>query len=778
MDLTIGTQFSHYEIRSLLGKGGMGEVYLARDLKLRRQVALKILPGQFSLKEERLRRFEQEAYAASALNHPNILTIYEIGEANNTRFIAAEFVDGLTLRERLLTTRMDLAEMLQVICQVSSALAVAHQAGIVHRDLKPENIMIRPDGYVKILDFGLAKLTESEAILSQPEAETIAAARTKPGLVLGTVNYMSPEQVRGLSVDERSDLWAVGVLIYEIVTSTLPFDGATEGDVIASILKTEALPLSYFTPEAPAELQRIVKRALRKNREHRYLTARDLVIDLENLRRDRDSQRERGPVFEPRAISVAILPFRNLTNDATVSFYEFSLADAVITELVRLRSLIVRPSSVISRYVGQAHEPLVVGRELKVEAVLTASFLHTSARIRVTAQLLNTATGEILWGDRIDSDAGDILSVQDLIAQRIVEGLQPQLGSDEQVDLAGHATDNAAAYEEYLRGRNRIGKYVYHTVAQADVEAAIRHFQKAVELDPKFALAYCGLGGCYVQRVLKGAGKFTDLLQAREAFNKGLSIDSRIVEARVYMVFVYLTQHEKGKARAQVAELLREVPNIPSVHFVSGLLHRLDGNYERALESYSRALALNPGERVVISWCRAHVLTYQGRSEEALRELDQGMAVEPNHSLLKVYGARALQVRGDTEAACELFSEVLSEHPDMDGVRPLFAQSLSERGEHAAARAQLTDRVKEVALLDHDVPYWLASAYAMEGEDEEALNWLERAISLGNENLPWFKIDPAWQSLRQHPRFIGLMQELEAHRQPGSSVSGAPEIAN
>src|SRR5205807_3223879 len=437
MPVTAGTQLSHYEICSVLGAGGMGEVYLARDTRLRRNVALKLFPSDLSLNKDRLLRFEQEAYAASALNHPNILTIYEIGQANDTRFIAAEFIDGVTLRQRMTGAQIELTEVLDTMVQVASALAAAHQAGIVHRDIKPENIMVRHDGYIKVLDFGLAKLTEYQRLIFDPEAETIHAFKTEPGTVMGTVSYMSPEQARGLEVDERTDIWGLGVVIYEMVAGKAPFDGITKSDVIASILRTEPLPLARFSQGVPAELQRIVKKALRKDRSERYQTVKDLVLDLKNLRREIESRSETERFVQQEVSSVAILPFRNLTNGPAVSFYEFSLADAVITELVRLRSLVVRPSSAIAKYLGQSKDPLEAGRELKVNAVVAASFLHAASKVRVTVQLLDVIKGEVLWGDRIDSDASDIIAVQDIIAQRIVDGLHLTLSSDAQIGFAG-----------------------------------------------------------------------------------------------------------------------------------------------------------------------------------------------------------------------------------------------------------------------------------------------------------------------------------------------------
>ncbi len=771
MRLKIGAHLGRYEIRSLLGQGGMGEVYLAYDNRLRRPVALKLLSDS-GYNKDKLLRFEQEAYVVSALNHPNILTIYEIGTTHaigtteEAQFIATEFVDGVTLRQRLLTTQIRLREALHIAVQVASAIAAAHQARIVHRDIKPENIMIRPDGYVKVLDFGLAKLTALEDDSGDSEAQTMRV-KTEPGLLVGTIRHMSPEQARGLEVDERTDIWGLGVVLFEMISGRTPFEGLTKSDLIASILKTEPLPLSRLVPGVPAELQRIVRKTLRKDMKERYQNAKDLMLDLKSVQNEIET-REMGSGIEQRPSIVAILPFRNLTNDSTVTFYEFALADAVITELVRLRSLIVRPSSAIAKYLDHEKDPLEAGHELKVDAILAASFLQAGSRIRVTAQLLDVVNGNILWGDRIDSDASDIITVQDIIAKRIVEGLQLKLASDEGISLAAHGSANFLAYQEYLKGRDRVGRYIYHTVSGEDLYAAIKHFQLAIELDATFALAHCALGSCYMQRIMRGAAKFNDVLRARDAFDKGLAIDPQIVEARAYMVFVFAFQGEKQKAQNQIARLRLEAPNDARVQWVSAVMYRLAGEYDKALKSYDRSSELNPGERVVVSWGRARIFMYQGRYDEALSELDYASASEPNHPMVSAFRAQVLLLRGDPTVASELLQDVLLTHPQMDGVRPLLAQSLSALGKHQAARAQLTERVKEVASIDHDIPYWLATAYAMEGEQEEALRWLEKAISLGNENLPWFDANPAWQSLRDDPRFRRLMHGLKAEREQRS----------
>ena len=763
MSLAVGSKIGHYEIRSLLGEGGMGQVYLAFDARLRRRVALKLLSGS-ELKQNQLLRFEQEAYAVSALNHPNILTIYEIGTTEGSPFIVTEFIDGVTLREHLRSTQIELREALNIAIQVGSAVAAAHEARIIHRDIKPENVMVRPDGYIKVLDFGLAKLSQLEIASADPEAETIRVVKSEPGVIIGTTRYMSPEQARSFEVDERTDIWSLGVLLFEMVAGKVPFDGSTRTDVLASILKTEPPALSRVAKEAPAELQRIVRKTLRKEKRERYQSAKDLVIDLKNLLNDIENRRQTDSGVEEQLSSVAILPFRNLTNDSSVQFYEFALADAVITELVRLRSLVVRPSSAIARYLDHAKDPLEVGRELKVDAILAASFLHAGSRVRVTAQLLDVTNGNILWGDRIDSEAHDIITVQDIIAKQIVDGLQLTPGLDEPISLAAHGSANFHAYQEYLRGRDRVGRYIYHTVAQADVDAAINHFQRAIELDPKFALAHCALGSCYLQRVLKASAKPDDIRRAREAFERALAIDPHITEARVYMVCVFGFQGEKQKARDAIAKLRVEMPNDARVEWISAYMYRLAGEYDKALKSYARSSELNPAEKVVTGFGRARVLMYQRRYDEALLELDQAKGEEPDHPMVNAMRAEVLLVSGKPEVASEVLQELLSRNPQMDGVRPLLAQCLSAVGRHDEARAQLTDRVKEVASMDHDIPYWVATAYAMEGERDEALAWLEKAISLGNENLPWFRNNPAWEGLRNDARFRELMQGIEVER--------------
>ncbi len=475
--------------------------------------------------------------------------------------------------------------------------------------------------------------------------------------------------------------------------------------------------------------------------------------------------------------SIAILPFRNLSNDPESSFYEFSLADAVITELGRLRSLVVRPSSLIVKYQGQPVDPREVGRELKVSAVMEASFLRAGGHLRVNAQLVDVYTGDILWSDRIDASAEDIIALQDLIAQRIATGLNLESSAVEKVEASAPATRNAAAYEEYLRARDFFGKFLFRTLDAEECDHAIEHFQRSIRLDPTFALAHSGLGACFANRVLKGLGGTEDYELAENAFQRALELDRDVVEARILMVFIYLSRGEKRKARDEVAHLARKAPNEAAVYFVKGALHRLDGEYDRALRAFARLAKLDPAARVVTSYNRARVMMYQQRFDDALLELEQGAKIQPDHPLIRTFRGVAYGRKGDAAEATRIIGEVLDEHPTMDGIRPILAQFLVRQGKVAEARAQLNERVRDAASADHDIAYWLATAYALLGERDEAFEWLERAINLGNENRTWFEADPNWEGLRDNPRFRALMRRIEAEADKALEDSIAQDLS-
>ena len=804
----IGKTLRNYRITEKLGMGGQGEVYKATDIKLGRTVVIKVLPPELTAKEANLKRFEREARLASSLDHPNICTIFDLDVVEGVHFIAMQYVEGRNVRQLVNGRPLELKTTLLIALQVAEALAAAHSRGIVHRDIKSGNVMVMPSGQVKVLDFGLAKL------LDEQEAATTGMHRTElteVGVPYGTATYAAPEQARGDRVDKRADIFSMGVLLYEMLTGTWPFRGKTTIDVRHAVMHDAARQIAEVRPGAiPPRLQQIVDRAMAKEPRDRYQKTEDFRDDLRLILQELSTTDQAGAIPnvtpEPprhlagaspvsRAVkwlkaitrteaqttapnasrqgvhetpfttiadqekkSLAILCFRNLNNDPESSFYEFSLADAVITELARVRSLVVRPSSVIARYQGQQRDPREIGQELNVNAVLTAGFLHAGERFRVTAQLLDVNTGDILWSDRIDTAASDIIALQDTIAQRIVEGLCVELSPAEQVGIAKASTQNAAAYEQYLRGRDLFARFIFRTTSPEDCAAAIQHFERAIELDPNFALAHDGLGASYVNRVFKGFGGAEDYERAEAAFSKALAIDRNIFEARMLMVFVYLWRGDKQKAREEVARARREAPDEPVVHFVKATLHRLDGEYGRALRSYDRLVRLDPAAHVVASYNRALVHMYMGHFDEVFRQLDN--AGEPENPLVRTFRALALYYTGQTDAAVDLMQLVLNKHPNMYGVKPFMAMFLSAQGKHDEALAQLTENVKRNGEVDADISYSIASVYALEGLRNEAFAWLERAIALGNENRPCFENDPNWATLRAEPQFAELMNRI------------------
>jgi len=810
----IGAKLGNYRILEKIGAGGQGTVYKATDTKLGRPVVVKVLPPELTVKEANLKRFEREARLASALDHPNICTIFDLNEVDGVHFIAMQYVEGKNVRELVNGRPLDLSSALSITIQVADALSAAHERGIIHRDIKAGNVMVTPMGQVKILDFGLAKLVDESASPGGIHHTDL----TEVGIPYGTATYAAPEQARGERVDARADIFSTGVLLYELLTGTWPFQGKTSVDVRHAVLHEDPLPLSEARPGgAPWQLQAILDRALAKEPKQRYQKVGELRDDLRAVLREveagggqtfdpitpvaprhlpgtgrmgramrwlrgitgdrsvpRTSISDQSPHSTPATSisdrerkSVAILPFKNVSNDPESSFYEFSLADAVITELARVRSLVVRPSSEIVRYQGLQVDPRQAGREMSVSAVLAAGFLRAGNRIRVTAQLVDVDSGDLLWTDRIDADATDIITVQDTITQEICDGLRLELSPDEKDRLDQRPTANAEAYEEYLRGRDSLGRFIYKTIARKDIDEAIQHFERAAYLDPSFALAHSGLGKAYANRVIKGTGEPGDYDAAQEAFDKALALDPDLLEARRHMVLIYLSRGEKARARETAERLARESPNDPGVHFQRGVIARLDGEYEKALRYFERMARLSPAEKVVASYNRARIFTYEDKFDEAMAELDQGAAIEPDHPLVKTFRARALYYHGDVVKAAEMLEQVLEQQPQLDGIRPIYATFLSALGFSDEARAQITDEVKEAANIDHDVAYWLASAYAIEGERDEALKWLRRAIELGNENRAWFERDQNWDTLRKDPEYQQIIQSISTPASEG-----------
>jgi TolB-like protein/Flp pilus assembly protein TadD len=456
-----------------------------------------------------------------------------------------------------------------------------------------------------------------------------------------------------------------------------------------------------------------------------------------------------------------VLPFKNLSGNAEDNFYEFSLADGIIAELAHLRSLVVRPSQYIARYVGLNIDPRMVGEELAVSTVLAGSFIKTTDRFRVTTQLLATATGEILWSEKIDLDARDLITIQDTIAEHVIAGLKLKLTDEEQQKLDKPLTDNPEAYEFYLRGRDLLFQYISHSFDEHDLDDAIKMFQEALRLDPKFSRAYYTLGRCYIHHG-QGYGGHNYFELAEAALTRALELDPKLAGARLQMVYVYLNRGEKDKALATLAEVRRERPHDPTVFIVAGLLYRLNGLYDKALRQYDKLLELNSKDIVIAGYNRGRLYTYRHEYDRAIAEFEKARAVEPDHPLIKTFQAVTYFNMGRVEDCRRLVEEVMQHHSHFEPLQVLLGWCYSARGEHEKAMALITDQVKATAAADHDVSVWLASLYAMENKRDDAVPWLQKAVSLGNENYPLFADNARLDNLRCDLRFIDLMSKLKA----------------
>jgi eukaryotic-like serine/threonine-protein kinase len=805
--IAAGTQLAHYKVISMLGAGGMGEVYLAVDLQLRRKVALKMLAPELTGDEHGLQRFEQEARAASALNHPNILTVYEFRQADGLRFIASEFVEGTTLRQGLGGGRLELNAAIDIAIQIASALAAAHASGIVHRDIKPENVIVRSDGIVKVLDFGIAKLSprrSGQAV--RRSASNVAVLSSEPGIVLGTPKYMSPEQARGIAVDARSDIFSLGSVIYEMVTGRAAFEGETSSDVIAEILKVEPPPPAELAPEVPPEVERIIIKALRKDRATRYQGVADLQVDLQDFKKEAEfqaklqgparSQPQRaisdrrtparelplplGQVPSPRSSwlwpigalliallvvgyflvrkphsspaaretrSLAILPFRNLNGDPQTDFLGFSLADEIITKLDYVNALTVRPSSSVDKYRNQIIDPRKVAADLNVDTLLTGSYIKDGDDLRITAQLVDVKPDKILWRESIDVKYDKLLTVQDRVAQQIVKQLELNLSPAEAANLKAKKPISAAAYEDYLRG---IDFYSLN-----DYAAAIEMLEKATALEPNYAPAWAHLGRAYTTNASLQFGGREHYEKAQAAYEKAIALNPALVEPRIYMANLLTDTGKVEQAVPLLRSVLQDSPNNAEAHWELGYAYRFAGMLKESAEECEKARQNNPQVKISSSAINAYL--YLGEYEKFLQSLPARDSV-----YIQFYRGLGEYYMNHRDQAARDFDSAYAKNPAVLPVNigKAFSYAIKHENDLGLKFLQQTEeKIEERGVSDAEGLYKVAQAYAVLGDKASALHMLRHSIAGGFFCYPYFERDPVLQNLRGEPEFQKLMDE-------------------
>lgn len=791
--IVIGEKIGHYKILSSIGAGGMGEIYRASDTKLRRDVAIKILPESFVKDASAIERFMREAYAASALNHPNILTIFDIGEHDDTHFIATEFVEGETLRQKILNEKLRLSEILDIAIQTAEALTAAHEAGIIHRDVKPENIMIRRDGYVKVLDFGIAKLSEPviDGATQIAEAATLVQSITGKGMILGTAFYMSPEQARGLNVDVRSDVFSLGVMLYEMTARRLPFTGTTLADVIAAILKSEPAPLSEIIATIPPEFERVVHRALQKKRADRYQTMNDFAEDLKQIRQriafqtelerihvSNDVYASNGAMFSlenatqilpknsfpPRKTrtrkaidSLAVLPLVNSRADAETDYLSDGITECIINSLSKLPKLRVVPRSTVFRYKNRQEDLQEIGTELGVRAVFAGRILQIGDSVIVNAELVDIANEAQIWGENYRREMTDIFTLLDEIAEDISEKLKLKLSGEDKKQLAKRYTENSEAYQFYLKGRY----FVTSKRTEEWIKKGIEYFQKAIDLDPNYALAYSGIAEAYgfLASSTGGWRPHDAYPKAEAAAMKALELDDSLGEAHCSLGFSRLLYDWNfAEAEREFEKAIKLSPNYPNSHDGYGFYLKAVGRHTEAIEKCRAAQKLDPlspFSHISLGYAYYFARDY----EKAIEECRKALEMDKNSTFAHRNLGLAYLQQGKLEKAIEALDNAVKFSQCGLAFESYLGFAYAVAGKREEALDVLTS-LKDMDKEQYVPAYNFAMIYAGLGDFDKSFEWFEQARKERSGFLPFLKVEPVVDCLRGDSRFDELLGKI------------------
>jgi eukaryotic-like serine/threonine-protein kinase len=792
----------HYEIIRRLGAGGSGVVYLANDTLLQRPVVLKILRTGLLSAQQLRTTVLREARLASAIEHPNVCAIYEVGEAGDEGYIVMQYVPGQSLDQLIARGPASPQLVLSVGIQIADGLQAAHSLGIFHRDLKPQNVMLTDGGLVKILDFGLARRLRPEEANFDPSKPalakdaSVAATYTARG---GTVRYMAPEQFVTGQSSVQSDVWALGVLLYELVSGRHPFSrpDAEDFQTIRAIQFSDPVDLGEIIPDISIELKSVVGTCLEKNPAARYASAAEVrealktimkALQIEtgaipgeaaaNLPTTEAEAEKRSTGFlsmlaerfresagdRAKQNSLVVLPFANLGATEVAPLYGYALADAIAARLARIPGLVVRPSSTLMTLpIGQM-DPLSVGQRLLVSFVLAGSFLRSESGFDLNWQLLDVGRLSVRSGGAIRVSSLDLIAVQSEISNEVFATLHG-LSARDQIDAPRSAIRDGSlpgpVSEEYLQARALLSSFMVRTGSRADLDRAHALFTSVTTKDPEFASGWSGLGIAELQYVRHGFGGQIHVMHARRAFDEALKLDPGSTEANLYRIYMLLSRGEKESARHGIANLLSGAANDWNVHMVAGIALRGDGMYEEALLQFNRALKLNPANAAILYNHRARVYHYQNQIELAGDELEKGLALEPRHPLLRTSSGYQEMRMGNLDKAIEILEGVVRDDESLRIAVPTLALCYVQAGDRERAAALLKDDTLAAAEADSEMAYRLATYFAVEGDSSEALHWLRRAIYLGNENYPWFQKNPAWNNLRTNADFERILEDLK-----------------